>query len=206
MIFRCRSHEVPGLNTTSTADISFMLLIFFLVTTSMDVDKGLTRQLPAPEPKKEQPATLVDKSLLMALHITADGRLLLNDSLCQTANLEEEVKRFILREGKRHIISIDCDREASYNLYFQVQNSLKQAYSQVWNEAARAQYGQPLSQLNKDHKSAILERFPQRITESYANAMNAAQEGSENAAESSQTIATTPPKAGIGRQQKGGRP
>ena len=45
---------VPGLNTTSTADISFMLLIFFLVTTSMDVDKGMVRQLPDPEPEKQQ--------------------------------------------------------------------------------------------------------------------------------------------------------
>ena len=56
-------HGVPGLNTTSTADISFMLLIFFLVTTSMDVDKGLLRQLPAPEPKHQE-ASVVDKSTL----------------------------------------------------------------------------------------------------------------------------------------------
>ena len=47
MIFRRKRREVPGLNTTSTADISFMLLVFFLVTTSMDVDKGMNRQLPS---------------------------------------------------------------------------------------------------------------------------------------------------------------
>ena len=52
-MFAKRRHQVPGLNTTSTADISFMLLIFFLVTTNMDVDKGLTRQLP-PADKQEQ--------------------------------------------------------------------------------------------------------------------------------------------------------
>ena len=54
MLIRRKQHETPGLNTTSTADISFMLLIFFLVTTSMDVDKGLLRQLPSPEPQKKE--------------------------------------------------------------------------------------------------------------------------------------------------------
>ena len=66
MIFRRNRHETQGLNTTSTADISFMLLIFFLVTTSMDVDKGLLRQLPSPEPqKKERQESVVDKGTLM---------------------------------------------------------------------------------------------------------------------------------------------
>ena len=69
MFIRRKNHNVPGLNTTSTADISFMLLIFFLVTTSMDVDKGLSRQLPPPEPpKKEQMESQVQKDKLMELH------------------------------------------------------------------------------------------------------------------------------------------
>ena len=57
MLIRRNRNETPGLNTTSTADISFMLLIFFLVTTSMDVDKGLLRQLPSPEPQKKEQQT-----------------------------------------------------------------------------------------------------------------------------------------------------
>ena len=74
-----KPHGVPGLNTTSTADISFMLLIFFLVTTSMDVDKGLLRQLPAPEPQHQQQVSVVDKATLLELHVTSDHLLLLND-------------------------------------------------------------------------------------------------------------------------------
>ena len=74
MLIRRKQHKTPGLNTTSTADISFMLLIFFLVTTSMDVDKGLLRQLPSPEPqKKEQQQSVVDKANLMELRLTAGG-------------------------------------------------------------------------------------------------------------------------------------
>ena len=80
MIIRRKKRQVPGLNTASTADISFMLLIFFLVTTSMDVDKGLFRVLPSPEPQKlEQQETTVDKSTLLALHVTAQNQLLVND-------------------------------------------------------------------------------------------------------------------------------
>ena len=72
MLIRRKQHETPGLNTTSTADISFMLLIFFLVTTSMDVDKGLLRQLPAPEPQHQQQVSVVDKATLLELHVTSD--------------------------------------------------------------------------------------------------------------------------------------
>ena len=54
MIIQRSKHRVPGLNTTSTADISFMLLIFFLVTTNMDVDKGLSRQLPPANKEENQ--------------------------------------------------------------------------------------------------------------------------------------------------------
>ena len=81
MLIRRKQHETPGLNTTSTADISFMLLIFFLVTTSMDVDKGLLHQLPSPEPqKKEQQYSVVDKANLMALRLTAGDTLPSADS------------------------------------------------------------------------------------------------------------------------------
>ena len=90
MLIRRKQHETPGLNTTSTADISFMLLIFFLVTTSMDVDKGLLRQLPSPEPqKKEQQQSVVDKANLMALRLTAGGRddvLAVFNSVVRTAS------------------------------------------------------------------------------------------------------------------------
>lgn len=84
MLIRRKQHETPGLNTTSTADISFMLLIFFLVTTSMDVDKGLLRQLPSPEPqKKEQQQSVVDKANLMALCLTAGDTLWSTVSRCR---------------------------------------------------------------------------------------------------------------------------
>ena len=78
MFIRKRKHQIPGLNTTSTADISFMLLIFFLVTTSMDVDKGLRRQLPPAHPKTTQQESIVEKDKLLELSITADNVVMQN--------------------------------------------------------------------------------------------------------------------------------
>lgn len=83
MLIRRKQRETPGLNTTSTADISFMLLIFFLVTTSMDVDKGLLRQLPSPDPQKKEQQTVVDKANLMALRLTAGDTLWSTVSRCR---------------------------------------------------------------------------------------------------------------------------
>ena len=137
MLIRRKQHETPGLNTTSTADISFMLLIFFLVTTSMDVDKGLLRQLPSPEPQKKEQQSVVDKANLMALRLTAGDTLLVNDKPMQVSLLKEETIRFVHRLGKKHLISIESDRVADYNLYFQMQNQLMEAYSQLRNETAQ---------------------------------------------------------------------
>lgn len=165
-----KPHGVPGLNTTSTADISFMLLIFFLVTTSMDVDKGLLRQLPAPEPQHQQQASVVDKTTLLELHVTSDHLLLLNGKPFPVDRLQGEVVKFVHRLGSRHLISIESDREASYDLYFQVQNQLMMAYSQLRDEYARKQYGKTFALLSKAQKDRVRNLCPQRITESYAHA------------------------------------
>ena len=172
MIFRRNRHETPGLNTTSTADISFMLLIFFLVTTSMDVDKGLLRQLPSPEPqKKERQESVVDKGTLMALHLTARDTLLVNDKPMKVSQLKDETIRFVHRLGAKHLISIVSDRDADYDLYFQMQNQLMEAYDELRNETAQKKFGKKYALLSAAQKDAVRKVCPQRITESYANAM-----------------------------------
>lgn len=167
-----KRHGVPGLNTTSTADISFMLLIFFLVTTSMDVDKGLLRQLPMPEPQHQKQKSTVDKSTLMALHVTGEGQLLLNDHPIAVSRLKGEVIGFVHRLGTRHLISIESDRDARYDLYFQMQNQLMMAYSELRDEFAQRQYGKSFASLTKSQKDVVRKQCPQRITESYADAQN----------------------------------
>ncbi len=171
MIIQRKKRLVPGLNTASTADISFMLLIFFLVTTSMDVDKGLFRMLPSPEPQKmEQQPTVVDSSTLMALHVTSGNQLLLNDYPIRVEKLQDEIVKFVNRLGKRHLISIESDREANYDLYFQMQNQIMMAYGRLWNQYAQKHFGKAYSALDAAGKEKVRKACPQRVTESYAHA------------------------------------
>lgn len=198
-----KPHGVPGLNTTSTADISFMLLIFFLVTTSMDVDKGLLRQLPSPEPQKKEQQTVVDKANLMALRLTAGDTLLVNDKPMKVSQLKEETIRFVHRLGKKHLISIESDRDADYNLYFQMQNQLMEAYSQLRNETAQKKYHRDYALLNNDQKEQVRNICPQRITESYANAMTQTDQRVDANAEEKQGEENSTETAT--EQQKGGK-
>ena len=196
MLIRRKQHETPGLNTTSTADISFMLLIFFLVTTSMDVDKGLLRQLPSPEPQKKEQQTVVDKANLMALRLTAGDTLLVNDKPMKVSQLKEETIRFVHRLGKKHLISIESDRDADYNLYFQMQNELMEAYAQLRNEAAQKKYHRDFALLNNDQKEQVRKLCPQRITESYANAMTHEDKSVDADAEEKQETQSAQEKGG----------
>ncbi len=171
MFVRRNKRQVPGVNTASTADISFMLLIFFLVTTSMDVDKGLFRLLPSPEPQKQlKTETIVDKNTLMALHVTADHRLLLNDKPIEVSRLKGEIIQFVNRLGNRHLISIESDREADYDLYFQMQNQIMMAYNELRNQYSMKHFGKAFDALSSSQKENVRKNCQQRVTESYANA------------------------------------
>ena len=171
MFVRRNKRQVPGVNTASTADISFMLLIFFLVTTSMDVDKGLFRLLPSPEPQKQlKTETIVDKKTLMALHVTADHRLLLNDKPIEVSRLKGEIIQFVNRLGNRHLISIESDREADYDLYFQMQNQIMMAYNEIRNQYSMKHFGKAFDALSSSQKESVRKNCQQRVTESYANA------------------------------------
>ena len=90
-MFKRRKHRVPTLNTTSTADISFMLLIFFLVTTSMDIDKGLSRQLPPLEDDKEEQVIDMNKNDMIRLSISADNQLSINDRVVTLQQVRQQV-------------------------------------------------------------------------------------------------------------------
>ncbi len=162
-----RKHIVPALNTTSTADISFMLLIFFLVASSMDVDKGLLRQLPPADTKEEPLEVDVNKERLMELKITGDNQLLLDGQPVEVNGLRNRVAEFVSRVGSKHLISIDADPNSSYETYFKMQNEIVVAYAMVRNELAKRKFGQPLSRLTNDKRDEVKALLPQRIAEIY---------------------------------------
>lgn len=167
MFGRKRDHRVPGLNTTSTADISFMLLIFFLVTTSMDADKGISRELPPIDKKSENTPTNVSNDKTLRLRIDDDGRLFCNDKPMNIGALKDSVEGVINRGGKEHVIQLRTGRDASYDSYFHVQNEIVAAYNDIRNQKAEQAYGEPFEELGQAQKESIVKAVPQRISETY---------------------------------------
>jgi len=167
MMIKKRRRQVPGLNTTSTADISFMLLIFFLVTTSMDVDKGLLRQLPPAQNNQEQQVSEVEKSTLMAIKITPANEILLNEQPVSSEKLQPMIERFVAKYGKRHLISLDVDAASSYQTYITLQNEIAKAYHRLRNRLATKQFGYSYDACTTPQKETIREVCPMRIMEKY---------------------------------------
>ena len=88
--------KVPQINASSMADISFLLLIFFLVTTSMDVNQGLTRRLPAPIPPDQKiEDTDINKRNLLVVKINSVNQLMVQGQEMNVKQLREKAKEFI---------------------------------------------------------------------------------------------------------------
>lgn len=169
--------NAPEINAGSMADIAFLLLIFFLVTTTMDVDTGLTRKLPPPieEPIEDIPE--VKQRNVFQVLVNANDELLVEGEPILVSKLREEAKRFIvgdptftnpeMPEGKmtevpilgqmmvsKQIVSLQNDRGTSYEMYIKVQNELVGAYNEVRDEYAQQQFGKPMKQLEKEAESS----------------------------------------------------
>lgn len=104
-----------------------MLLIFFLVTSSMDATKGVQRQLPPPPQDQEQVAD-IQREDIMTVVMNADGTLTANDQPVSLEQLEEQVREFAAVNPRRRVVAIKTHPQATYNDYFQLQNTLVTAY------------------------------------------------------------------------------
>lgn len=176
-MFKRAKRKVPGLNTSSTADISFMLLILFLVTTSMEVDEGLERTLPPIEKKQKEAQSMVDERLVLRFHIFSDNKLRLNNKPITLATIRKTVENFVASKGKQHIIQIQADRKASYNTYFSLQNEIVAAYNDLRNKRAEQLYGKLYQLCSVEQQGQIADEIPQRISEVYATENAKTQKG-----------------------------
>ena len=100
-----------------------MLLIFFLVTSSMDTDKGLLRQLPPLPDEKEQPLD-INKDHVMTVALDAQNQLSLDGTLVSLQQLPELLMQRIEGDRLEHVIAIETSRETTYEAYFHVQNAV----------------------------------------------------------------------------------
>ena len=121
MILEKRKKRPAEIPTSSMADIAFLLLIFFLVTTTIDMDKGLTLVLPAPGEEKEIP-----KENISNLLINAAGNVMLDEEFIPLDQISKTVRLKIL-SNKNLIISVKTDRETDYQVFVSVLDQLKMA-------------------------------------------------------------------------------
>ena len=184
-----KKRKMPGLNTSSTADISFMLLIFFLVTTSMATDQGLARSLPKP-PEDDQlnNEIKVKERNILNIRINKDNYLLIGDDYATLADVKERAKEFIKNEENKpnlpelkpykvkelgktfmvtenHVISVQTDRGTDYGVYFAVQDALVSAYNEIRDEFSKQEFGYKYDQLTADQQKIVRDVYPQKISE-----------------------------------------
>jgi biopolymer transport protein ExbD len=169
----------PEINAGSMADIAFLLLIFFLVTTTMDVDTGISRKLPEKQDPNIQPPKLKEKNVFVVT-VNRNNDILVNgETYLQVNELREKVIKFIDNgaglgnpidgaapaectwcEGEKDpnssdhpnkaIISLESDRGTSYGMYVSVQNELVGAYSFLRNRLSKKLYGRTFDELSKE--------------------------------------------------------
>lgn len=165
-----------------------MLLIFFLITTSMDTDRGLARRLPPPpENEKQKDDIIVKERNVLQIRLNKDDQLMIGGEWSDIKQLREKAKEFIANPKddpnmpekhaktlpffgnvmitEKHVISVQNDVGTSYDAYFQVQNELVAAYNELRDELAKAQFGKPLAECTEEQKEAISDYYPQKISE-----------------------------------------
>lgn len=162
-----RHRKVPGLSTTATADISFILLVFFLMVTSMDPDKGLPRQLSKEEDKKVEKITEIDRRNVLEISLKEDGKIYCAEEEIPEANIKRRVMDFVVKcpQPRKHVLSLSVSDDADYEDYFHLQNSLILAYRQIREDYAKKKYGTSYRNLNNDQQDKIKKLYPQRIAE-----------------------------------------
>lgn len=180
--------KVPEINASSMADISFLLLIFFLVTTSMAVDKGLSRRLPQPlPPDTKVEDTKIKERDIFVVKINSMNQLLVEGREMNVRELREAAKEFIenpansenlpvkvqedipglglVEYTKDHVISVQNDVDTQYQAYLEVQNELVAAYNELRNDYSMRRFGKSYEELDEDTQKAIQKIYPQKISE-----------------------------------------
>ena len=160
----------PEVNAGSMADIAFLLLIFFLVTTTIEKDKGLRRQLPPMN--SQQIHQLLKQKNLFIVNVNKDDQLLVEDELMELKDLRQAAIEFLDNGGapqevlntvatvkgrepessdnpEKAVISVQNDRLTSYKMYIAVQNELVAAYNFLRDRESQRLYGWKFTEVKK---------------------------------------------------------
>lgn len=179
--------KTPEINSSSTADIAFLLLCYFLMTTTMNQDSGLQRRLP-PMPDKNQQVQdqKVNRRNIIVVKINSADRLLAGNEPMDVRQLKDKMKEFLSNpnndpnlpervvtdiEGfgeypvSKGVISLQNDRGTSYQAYIAVQNELVKAVNELRDDFATVHFGKPYLSLSEDEQEIARKAIPQNISE-----------------------------------------
>lgn len=164
--------NAPEINAGSMADIAFLLLIFFLVTTTIEKDRGLVRALPPEQPENVEPPIIKEKNLFVVI-VNKNDELLVEDKPMEMKDLQEAAIAFLDNGGvpkgqegycdycqgerdpsssdfpDKAIVTVKNDRETSYDTYITVQNELVGAYNSLRDRESQRLYGWKFTEVKK---------------------------------------------------------
>jgi len=165
-----RRAGAPEVNAGSMADIAFLLLIFFLVTTTIETDAGLDRMLPPIEPPETD--VIIKQKNIFQVSINKNGQVLSEEELTELKDLRQKAVEFLDNNGDgtctyckgkknpessdnptKAIISLKNDRETKYSTYITVQNELVGAYNELRNRESERLYNRTFVSLEEEYLS-----------------------------------------------------
>ena len=173
MLKKRRRNFRNEINAGSMADIAFLLLIFFLVTTQIDVDKGIFVKLPFWQ--EDIPVTDMKSNNVFTIKVNRANELLVEGEVGKIEGLRNKVKEFIMNPAgnpdlasapNKAVVAIQNDRGTSYQTYIGVYNEIKAAYSELWEAEAEKKYGMAFADLPLLYRRAIKSEIPSVISES----------------------------------------
>jgi biopolymer transport protein ExbD len=174
MLKKNERRERPAISAGSMADIAFLLLIFFLVTTTIDTDKGIKVKLP-PIGEEDVISFHIKERNVFKIFLNAKDELLVEGKNEEIGNLKERTKAFILNPSDdanlsespiSAIVTLQNDRATTYQVYLSVYNELRAAYNEIWNEVATDYYGKSFKDLDFELQKKVRNDFPLIISES----------------------------------------
>lgn len=177
--------KLPALNGSAMSDISFLLLTFFLLTSSINTDSGIQRRLPPPSDPNVKPPDIHKRNTFIVL-VNMNDQLLINGEPGDINSLKDRAKEFLGNprnlpnlpeketrdidllgkvEVSKGVISLQNDRGTSYKMYIQVQNELTAAVNELRNDLAKEKFGRKYADCNNDQMAAIDKAIPVAISE-----------------------------------------
>lgn len=172
-----KKRKVPTYNPSALADIAFLLLIFFLVSATIQTDTAVNTVLPPWNPNTADSTNYpkIERRNLFDIDINSADKILVRSEPKDYKEIKPLLIEFINNNGRLPmyserpevvVVSLKNDNGTSYNAYLNVYNEIKAAYNYLWDETAKANHGLPYASLNKDQQLEIFNRFPLVLSES----------------------------------------